>query len=138
MSTSQQAPSEEGRALDILLAAANVVGEHVAPEENPAGQADLSFEAEGSRTYPTPSSMAAAIDRMATVCTEQFSAINGRLDALSQRVNSLASTGPSPSTPASTFTLEEITGVQYTPWADRSVNNSETDDDSVLVFPEEA
>ncbi len=77
---------------------------------------------------------------MATVCAEQFSAINGRMDALSQQVNSLGSTGPSPSTqaaPASTSTLEEITGVQSTSWADRSINNPETDDDSVLVFPEE-
>ncbi len=74
----------EGRALQILLAAPDVVGGH---DENPTnGRADPgSVETEAGRAYPTPSIMAAAIDRMATVCSEHLAAINQRMDSLSQR-----------------------------------------------------
>ncbi len=125
----------EGRAFQMLLAAADRVGGH---DKNPTnGRADPgSVETETGRAYPTPSSMAAAIDRMATVCSEHFAAINQRMDSLSQRVDTLTPVELSPS-PTHTSTLDEITGTLGTPWADLSVSDSQPDYESFVIFPEE-
>ncbi len=72
MTSVDHVSSSEGRTLELLLATANVVDDH---HKNPTkGRVDQGIETKIGGAYPTPSSMAAVIDRMATICSEQFSA----------------------------------------------------------------
>ncbi len=115
------AVNAESNTLEILLAVADVVGPQAAA--NPAssevsmesGRATQDPREPAHRAYLTPSSMAEAINKLTANLTMQFSAIHSKMDGLAQRVNAIEATERS----SETSTLEEVTGITSTPWADR-------------------
>ncbi len=129
------AVNTESNTLKILLATADVVDPQAAatPASSnvsmESGRATQDPREPAHIAYLTPSSMAEAIDKLTV---NLFSTIHSKMDGLAQQVNAIKATERS----SEASTLEEVTGITSTPWADRHPLEQNVYD-ALVVFGED-